>query len=294
MNDPNQKRISEGILILMLTAGAYLFSYYYELGFLSYFDLPASFIRIDLDTILKFGSVIFGILIILFPLTNLVPYLFTNRLHVEFRAFIFVSVLVFFIIIFQAYIFGLGNFAYWDSILYSLLIVLFFLAFFTFVFPLITQRKVKGYMAKIEAQSKFEKEFRQEHGGGIYTSIERRFGLNSLLVIFFLVIGILTSRSIGLAEAVNQKAFPVINSSPDLIVVRIYNDLMICTSIDESSKKISEDFIILKISDNPNLFFHVENIGPVITSQTKTNVFPPSNVQSTPTQKSITPTIKTP
>lgn len=289
MSDSNKsKKISEGIQILFLTAGAYLFSYYYELGYTGYFGIPESFIRISIDTILKFGVALIGIVYFSIPFLNFVPYIYKEKLHVEFRKFIALTIILLFIVLFQAYIFGFDNFVYWEGIARILLFVLFMVAILTFLFPIFTRRNVKGYMAKIEAQSAFDREFNKRSGIGFFDGIERLFGRRALLAFLFLIIGTLVSRNIGLSEAVKKREFLVTNTIPEMIVLRIYDDLIICSTFEKSTNNLGEDIKLINISDYPDLNLHTEDIGQIVTKQSITPIMTPT----TPV-RSVTPDPKT-
>lgn len=263
-----ENRISEGITLMLISAGAYLFAYSYELGFALYFNIPKVFIRVSMDTILVYGSAFLGVMMSMLIFTNIVPILYPKNIHPEIAKFL--AILMFFAItvLFYAVIFDFSNFAYWKPLVHLSVFFTLIFAFLTFVFPLITRRKTKGYLAKLEAQGDFDRKYNSEHVGGVYNYIAHLFGEKVLVVLVALFLGLLLSKSIGLAEAVKQDEFLVTNTSPEMIVLRVYDGNLICAYFDRKTKEMESSFVVLNLADNADLVLRLEDIGPLITDKT--------------------------
>jgi len=107
-------------------------------------------------------------------------------------------------------------------------------------------------------------------------------------VFLFLAIGTLVSRNIRLSEAVKKREFLVTNTSPEMIVLRVYDDLIICSTFEKSTNNLGEDQKLLLIPEYPNLILRSENIGQIVTKQSIT----PTMTPATPVS-SVTPDPKT-
>lgn len=127
--------------------------------------------------------------------------------------------------------------------------------FFQFIFPLITQRG-GTYLDKLEAQEKTENQFTDS-----YVILRNRFGNDSLLIIIAFLVGLSTALSAGTAEAIKQENFLVTNTTPELVVLRIYGDDLICVPFDRNTGEIEQNFTVLKKTGESGLSLKLENLG---------------------------------
>ncbi|HEX8144645.1 MAG TPA: hypothetical protein VF553_18905 [Pyrinomonadaceae bacterium] len=79
---------------------------------------------------------------------------------------------------------------------------------------------------------------------------------------------------VGQAEAINQRNFLVINTSPEMAVLRIYGDNMSCAPFNRETKEVQKSFVIIKAADNPKHSFNLEDIGPLKPVEITTQVQP--------------------
>lgn len=63
--------ISEAVLLSGLTVLGYMIGYYYELGFISYYKIPDTFVEVSLSIILKSLGAVVGILVLIFNIFNI-------------------------------------------------------------------------------------------------------------------------------------------------------------------------------------------------------------------------------
>ena len=253
MTDSKERnpRISEGVLLALASAGAYLFDFYYEKGFASTFNIPTPFISVTLTSILTFGAVVFAVILLIMPTINLLMMLTISNQHPILKRTLFPIILFVALLLTQIVFFGIENWRQWIFFLVLLAVVI----FLQLVFPLITQRGGK-YIDKLEAQDRVEAQFTDS-----YVIIRNRFGNDFLLILLILILGSLIAQTAGTAEAVNQKEFLVTNTTPEMVVLRIYGDNMICVPFNRSTGEIKQSFTILKTTGEPGLVLKLESIG---------------------------------
>src|SRR5688572_8430631 len=58
-------RVTDAIILALASAGAYLFAFFYERGFASFFGIPTQLINVSLVTLLIFGASTFTFLYVL-------------------------------------------------------------------------------------------------------------------------------------------------------------------------------------------------------------------------------------
>lgn len=68
-------KLSDGVIVLIITACAYLFSYSYSFGYFTAKEIPIEFINISLISLLKMGFALIGIFCLL---SNLMDFIFSQ------------------------------------------------------------------------------------------------------------------------------------------------------------------------------------------------------------------------
>jgi len=262
-------RISEGIILALSSAGAYLFAFYYEKGFASVFSIPVSFITITLTSILTFGAILLGVILFSLPgISLLLTFTESNTRPILKRTLlpIIIAVILLFV---QFYFFGIDN---WEQLL-PIIIIVFLIVLLQLVLPLIKQKSGK-YIDKLEA---YEKERAADLFVDAAVVVRDRFGNAPIIIVLIFLFGITIAGTAGRSEAIKQEEFLVTNTTPEMVVLRIYGDNMICVPFDRITGEIEKDFTVLKITDDSDLVLKLENIGqlhlPIVTPV----------VQSTPT-----------
>ena len=252
-NKTTKKWISEGIIIATSPIVAYLFTYEYEAGFCNVFGIPVQFISIDLATTF---FVILGLYTLFFNMLlfgNLI-FMFLDKSHPIYRRL--TITLVFFLLFFLAPIYLYGIHMWREWIWFACIFG--FLALLLFVFPLLTQRHKGSFIDKLQAQAEVDRQ-----PVTILDYLFLSLGLKVTLIISSLLIGLLLSGLMGRASAIKQNEFLVTSSSPELVVLRIYKDKLICAPFERTTKKIQKSFIILKAGDDPKLMLRSEKVGPL-------------------------------
>lgn len=267
-------RISEGIILALASAGAYLLSFYYEKGYASVFKIPVSFIEISLTSMLTFGVIIIGVFLFIMPITNLLLMFTLSSSRPVLQRTLLPVILVALLVVVQIYLFGILNWKLWLPFVIMLIVFI----FFQFIFPLIVQRGGK-YTDKLKAQEETEEQFTDA-----FVIMRRRFGNSSLIIILVLLLGIVVAESAGIADAINQREFLVTNTNPEMVVLRVYGDNLICAPFDRNTGEVKQSFTVLKIADDANLGLSLENIGPLHVPST-----PPAKDTTTPVLIDDTP-----
>lgn len=267
-------KLSEGLLLALASAAAYLFAFYYEKGFASVFKIPIAFVAIALTTILVFAAVTLGLLVFLFPIANLLTMLLPSAANpVLLRAIRPVFLLAIYVIV-QAYLFGLSHWQRWLPLTIAFLVVV----ALQFVFPLFTHKN-RTYIGRLEAQEDIDRKV-----VGVLDYVSRLFGPDPLIVGLVFWFGISFSESAGMAQALNQAEFLVTNTSPEMVVLRVYGDNLICAPFDRNTKEVKSDFVFLRIAEDPNLVLSPEEVGPLHISPTVAIVITPTLMpNATPT-----------
>lgn len=121
-------KISEGVIIALSSACAYLFSFYYEKGYASVFKIPTQFISVNLTSILTYGTILIAVMMFVMPMVNLLLMLSLGRIRPVVQRTIIPVILIFALLAIQVFIFGFSNWQYWYQIL-----ILFFCFY---VFPI--------------------------------------------------------------------------------------------------------------------------------------------------------------
>lgn len=152
--------LTEGLLIAGVPAAGYWLAFLYELGYCIYFDIPAQFVDIGLLNVL-IAIVGFAGFLAMIHLYGGLFYTLSGIFHRAIRTALFRVAVIFCAIAGISIVFRLTEAQFIGSA------ILFggFHAFGEFVFPLITQRKIKGYINKLEAQDRFELEQRGNNRG---------------------------------------------------------------------------------------------------------------------------------
>lgn len=250
-SEKKSSRISEGIVLALASAGAYLFAFYYEKGFASVFKIPTSLISVNLSSVLLFGAIFIGVIMAILPAINLILSITIGQTHPTIqRAVIPVIIFLAFLLI-QIYLFGLANWKNWIYIFVMLIMLL----FFQFVFPLITQ-KGKTYIAKLEAQENTDRQVIDT-----YDLLQRKFGNEALHLIFIFLAGLVVAMNAGISEAIRQDEFLVTNTTPELVVLRVYSENLIGVPFDRTTGEIEQSFHVIKNSGEHGLVLTLEKLG---------------------------------
>jgi len=140
-----------------------------------------------------------------------------------------------------------------------ILIVGVVLIFMQFGVPLFTQSKHPTYRDKLEAEDKGEWEFDK-----FRKNIIMYFGPG--LMQFFVVLFFISWAAYitGVAHAEQQREFLVIETEPQLVVLRNYANEFICGRFNETTKELLNVFYFLNRDNlDQNVSFKLKKVGPL-------------------------------
>jgi len=261
MKENNNKKgsllLDGGILISLVTIITYILVYSYEYGYCHFFNIPVNLIEINLTSIFIIGSALLFVFYLIFTVCWLVSIIiykpsvpkYINRMII-FNLPILLIVL--------GYVISYGKI---QKEQYVYLGVILFLAVFTLIFPLITQRKTKGYFNKLNKQEEHEAKLDKEIPS-LMTKVVRLVPRELFYLLFYLFISIAVAYNHGDASAMKQTDFTVIKSQPEMVILKKYGDNFIIAKYDSKNKSVANEFSIMNIADS-NTEFKLEKIGPL-------------------------------
>ena len=250
--------IAEGVLIAAITATGYWLAFLYELGYCKYFNIPIEFIEIGILNILVAVIGVFGILAMLNMYINPL-HLFVSKLPRPLKFAIYrTSIPIVFIASYGAIV-RLPTSQWW--LLFGLFVAP--LVFFEFVFPLITQRKTKGYIAKLEAQDKIE----NDHDTLLDMTAKSIGRDKFLIILFFFLLSVIAFFSGGF-DAKSKHSFVVIKSDQELVSLKTRGDFFLAASFDRKEKIVNAEYTLIPISPQAGQIKY-EKIGPLVPRDPK-------------------------
>jgi hypothetical protein len=267
--------ITDGIIIAGLTATAYLWTLFYEVGFCGYFSIPYYFISLSPVNVLIIGGrfllvfIVLCIPIILFgALRPFIGYLSALTSRFAIRSGVNSAIVMFFFsLMLSGMMVYFSSFEreFWLQILMRIIAVVPVIAFFTV--PLVRQRNEKvSYWTKIILD--WAPRQRISRPAPIPAPGFRDFVNLMLIAMFVVLIGIGNNifPKAGKEDAQSKKEFQVISQSsslPEVVVLRVYGDYLFAAPFDRSTKKVEKKLFILKISEIANAPLTTEQVGPL-------------------------------
>jgi len=260
INEPkikNKKEFSSlvgGLFIASTPLLGYALAFAYEAGFCRTFNIPISYIELSLTRIFAVAGtliVIFSPFLLLMQGLSVIK---VSRKNAIGRGFARLSYpgLVFLI---YFYLFPLA----WRQWIWLVGIFLFFV-FLTLGLPLFTQPEKHTYKEKLEAEEN------EEIKANLFLhQVRKKLGSDMAMIVPVLLMTILASNLAGRAQAEKQREFLVINSKPELVVLRNYGNELICATFDRSKKVVFSNFHFLErksINYTNGISLKLENVGP--------------------------------
>jgi len=230
---------SEGVVVAATPLLAYALCFIYEAGYCNYFIIPASLIEVSFSTVMKtlgfliiFGFVLIWVITFFLNLYRKKPDVLAFRilaLALTIVTFVAVPLLIY---------------GYDRTCCVLVSVIIFIVALGLFVEPLFFCRDVKGYRNKLKASA--ERRSLLFVGRDIFPKLPRPIALVVPIIflsLFFSFLG-------GLGFAEKQEIFLVTKSDPEMVVLRMYNDRVICGYFDDE-KKVITGFSVMDIKSTP-------------------------------------------
>lgn len=246
--------LGEGLLLASLPIVGYWLAYLFELGYCHFFKLPSSYIKLDLTNIFSGMLGALSIFVIFWFFLEAIFQLIWRNL----RPALLSSVMK---IISATFVVLLFSLAFSWSIKQTLVVLLIgvgFLAFLEFVFPLLSQKGVKGYLAKLDA----------EHTDDIQTHtlldralsvFNRRTGLGILLLYPISIF----AWGAGAVSAFKEQTFWVFDDAEPRVVLRHYGDKLLTRQYCESAMYMPEAVTIVTVTDRNQVVLRSRKLGPL-------------------------------
>lgn len=247
------------LLIFFIPVYGYVLLFAYEAGYYSFLRIPIDFVEINFSRL----AYICGFLFIGFTIfVGAADIIYAFKIH---KTVIGRKTLIYLYLLFVMVILPMIIFDYLEKWLPWIIgsTVLYIIS--DFVFPIISNKKIKGYKNKIEQQA--IKEVKANEGDFLDVVI-KRIGYSFYLGIFFLLSLTYIAFLTGALSAKTQKSYLVIDSDPELIVIRKYSQDFICSEFDREKKLLLNIFRIETINQisEMELTIRSENIGPLKAS----------------------------
>ena len=227
---------SETVVLAATPLVGYLLAYVYEVGYVGYFGVPTDLVSIDIPRIFvaTFALLIF-VLILFFVYVVLNPFLLElDKLPslVRERLVRIIFVLALFAAFFYRYDF---NWRLTLPIAFMLVLAL----IIEFALPLLTQRRVPGYLDKLAAQDTIDTSDRS-----VVFHIIKTLGGNAFILILWLGIATLLTYYISRAEAMKCQWFHCPSAISSVAVVRIYGSTVVGVRYDPFSHRLTGGLLL--------------------------------------------------
>lgn len=255
---PAYKRfLTEGTLLATVPIVASFFAYLFEFGYVKHFDIPASFIQLDITRILTATAVIiFAAAIFLIALAPAADVAMSGNpiQRAVGRAMLFA---IFWVPLF----FLIENSTKWIGLAVMICLVL----LGDLVPPLFNRKSGLKYLDRLSAA---EEEVRQNQSSTYRNSKELVGRLVLTPVSFFFFVSFLVIL-LGSGLAKIQSSYWVLAQEPNAVLVAQYGELALFKRVDLATKEITGELLIIKFSDSTSLKLNQIDIGQLKRPQRK-------------------------
>lgn len=238
---PAKVSITDAVVLAGLTVFSYIFHYFFEYGYLSFFDIPAAFISFNLNEMIPAMLLLvvayFLFVFFLWPYLNAV----LTRLPGFVKTIIIVSP---WLLIFV--FFGVS----WETLLLLLFGMLLLFGIYRMREDR-TRRTVREKAVDIETKSSFD-----------WLVSRRLLGGDRSVLLYLLFTALAGSFAFGRVAAMTRTSFLVSDSSPDCAVVYATSERYLCKPFD-NNKAFDNTFQIFYYQENQSMDFRNESIGPL-------------------------------
>lgn len=250
--------ILQGIVIALIPVLGpvlgYTLAYVHETAFCDVFGIPKEFIIVNWPNIIvSIGRVLGSSLVLLWIM--LIPALLQrsgNKKPGPYARRCILYFVLLFALFFLAMTYSLTVLEF-----LSVLVFLLFFALLDFLGPFWTQRDIKGYRDKLDAQDKHDAELIDK------VAFVRKVGKTGLTLIIFIVFLFSLSYMDGRNSALRQEEFLVPSTHQQSVVLRMYGDRLICAPVDIENREITRRFFFINVDNEPNLTLIPQKIGPL-------------------------------
>jgi hypothetical protein len=248
--------LTDALVLAVVPALGYTLTVFHELGYMTYFNLPVSLIRIDTPmALIKSTYVLVPFLVILFFLncfTEQIESLINNAKSNWF----FPGSLVF-IVALVPYITGAKYIKDGENVVLITALFIFLSQFIPLLF----------YPSKIPFATRIEKATAEDDKIKYWSrTLLQRLARPVLTLISLILFAVYFSFNLGVREARHEKWFLVPESASDTVVLRIYGDNCITSKFDRANQEMIPHFTIQPLGDavpKEAAVLRYEPIGPL-------------------------------
>jgi hypothetical protein len=232
--------LSDAVLIAATPVVGYFVAYLHEIGSAQEYGIPYGFVSVDLSTALASALALVVVLIVVSVMVNALILVFPHEAPSAVRARFTggawaVLILVVLVSIYgpewRAWIWAPAGAA--AAFLLSLTV------------PLLTQRNVEGYVAKLEAADAVNREGVNRN---LLSWASARFGSSVIYVTLGILLAGYLAYSTGRASAMHDRDYLVIQGKPEFVVLQVYGDVVVTAEFDRQRRCISHHLRVLKLS----------------------------------------------
>jgi hypothetical protein len=248
---------TDAILAIAIPVAGYYVAYRYEQGYLTYFGVPTSLVEVGLSEVLGVLGQLISVFLLILGYLDIRATLSKDKNPVA-RAIgrVLFPILIMLLIIYAASLKG--------ATLYFLLALLALVIFTEFIFPIFSQRKVKGFKEKL-AQQELRDGMQQSLMSNIMASYKRgNYALKSAIN-FTVLFALFYIFFLGSFTAKRSTSFMVLKTCPEMIAIKKYSNRLICVEFDRANKTIKREFKVLNMDEIAEAKTTIvqENIGPL-------------------------------
>lgn len=241
----------ETLFIAACSLIGYLCTLFYYQGILNFYKMPLDLVKLDVMSVIKISVVIIAIFLAIFFVSNLLYELFVDVPNY------FIMYMLRFLLIFTLIFFGTNlvtGQTYPSFKLTSIITVsLMCLHFATFC---LSTRKIKGI------RNKFGK-FNKSRTTNLIDYSTDKIGIFGIVMLLIAVISISFSQKLGHDYAKHKINYQILSADPDLAVVLMSEDRIVCVRYDKVSKKISNKYTVIAYGASPSINLETGAVGPL-------------------------------
>lgn len=248
----NRIGLTEGLLIAGIPVVGYWIAYLYELGYCRWFGVPPNLIEVGVLSVLVAISSLLAVCLALWIFGEMVvgPLRLLPRVLAS-----SVLRLLLMLIPFSAYAL-VSNMELSQFLWVTVPIAVIYL-FVEFVFPLLAQRSISGYIAKMEAQRKVDLAYES-----LLDLVVQRVGFSYFKLYAAIAVLSMLAYGAGGLQARLQTDFMVVPGTPASVGIKTYGTYLIAATWDRSTKMLSREFRLIPMDEQLGTV-RFDRVGPL-------------------------------
>lgn len=258
MSDNTNKIFNTTVTLAVIPAYVYFCAFQYEQGYCDCFNVPTYLISPNLTTILVFATTIWTILFSALKVLSLSTPFFReikeeSKKHLQSILFVNGVLLVIIILMFYSYPFS------W-ILVWVLLGLAFLINLLTWGFPFIYffNRKKSVAQKIIDIQKFFSED-------DVLSILFAKLNAKERLFVLVLILIPPLAYFIGAGQALKQTSFQILADKPNIVVLKKYDNMFICSPYDKKTKILKDSLILIKADESKYLVLRTVKIGKLHT-----------------------------